>query len=327
MNNNKIKGLCLSTLVLTAAISNLAKANETWNMPAAYSAKNYITSSYISFAETVTKHTNGELEIIVHPSGSLYAGSEILRAVRTGQVEIGGRYLGAHANEDSVFGLDTLPFIASTIPQAKELYRLSKPALEKALEERGMKLLFTAPWPAQGLFHKNEVNSIEDMEGVKFRAYDKNTSQLAKLMKAIPTKTEASEISQAFSTGVAESMIGSGAIGVFQKLWDYVDYFYTVNAWIPKSGVIVNLDAWNSLSKENQMIVQEVASQTEINIWSQVESVTLSYNTILAENGMNVVAPSESLKASLSDFGRQISIEWSEDASEESKQVLEDYLN
>ena len=114
--------------------------------------QDFITAQYIEFAETVTKNSNGALEIVVHPSGSLYKASEILRAVRSGQVPIGARYIGAHAKEDPIFGVDTVPFLATNAEEAWKLYQASKPALEAALEKRGMKLLFTAVWPPQGLF-------------------------------------------------------------------------------------------------------------------------------------------------------------------------------
>ena len=315
----------LATATVAATFVAGATFAETWDLPAAYSAKNHVSASYIDFAEQVTANSNGDLEIVVHPSGSLYAGGEILRAVRSGQVPIGGRYMGAHAKEDSIFGLDTVPFLATDFDQAWDLYQTSRPAIEAALEERGMKLLFMAPWPPQGLFVTDEVNSIADMAGKKFRAYDASTSRLAGLMGAVPTTTEATEISQAFSTGVADSMIGSGAIGVFQKLWDYVGNFYTVNAWIPKSAVIVNADAFNGLSSETQAVVLAAANSAEASVWQKVTDVTAGYNVTLAENGMNVQAPSEQLMKEFLEIGATMSAEWSENASGAGKAAMEAY--
>ncbi len=321
----------LRCAVLAAAAISLfsfpALAGEKWDMPAAYSSKNHVSAAYAHFADLVGEKTGGELEIVVHPAGSLYKGSEIMRAVRSGQVPIGGRYLGAHASDDPVFGLDTVPFLATDFDEARLLYDASKDAIAAALEERDMKLIFAAPWPPQGLFAKKEIASAADMEGVRFRAYDANTSRLAQLMGAIPTKTEATEISQAFSTGVAESMIGSGAIGVFQKLWDYVDYFYLVNAWIPKSVVIVNMDAWDELSPETQAAVLEAGAEAEAAVWTRVTEVTDGYNATLAENGIDVVEPSEQLKEDLRKIGETMAAEWAEEADDNGKAAIEAYLS
>ncbi|WP_349360364.1 TRAP transporter substrate-binding protein [Stappia sp.] len=319
-----MKRFALGVAAAAMLAAGAARA-ETWDMPVAYSAGNHISQSYLAFAQEVTENSDGALEIVVHTAGSLYAGAEILRAVRSGQVPIGGRYMGAHANEDPIFGLDTVPFLATDMEQAWKLYEASRPAIEAALEERGMKLLYMAPWPAQGLFSKPEVNSLEDMAGVKFRAYDAPTSRLAGLMGAVPTTTEASEISQAFSTGVAEAMIGSGAIGVFQKLWDYVDHFYTVNAWIPKSAVVVNRDAFDALDEETRAVVLRAAEKAEADVWANVEEVARGYNETLAENGMKVLAPSQALADGFAAIGRTMSEEWVENAGERGAEVLRVY--
>ena len=325
LSRTLIAGALASAMILSASVFSPLAAADKWDMPAGYSAKNFITKSYISFAETVTKNSGGKLEIVVHPSGSLYKASEILRAVRSGQVPIGGRYMGAHAKEDPLFGIDTVPFLATNADEAWKLYQASKPALEAALEERGLKLLFTAVWPPQGLFVKKKVDSVDDMKGVKFRAYDAGTTRLANLMDAVPTKTEATEIGQAFSTGVAESMIASGAIGVFRKMWDYVDYFYEVNAWLPKSAVVVNMDAWNGLDDATKKVVLDAAAETEKAVWAAMEPTNDGYKKTMADNGINVLEPSAELKAGLKKIGETMSAEWAEAAGEKGAAVIKAY--
>lgn len=304
---------------------SLPAAAETWDMPTAYSGQNFVTKGYVVFADDVKARTGGALEIVVHPAGSLYKGSDILRAVREGQVPIGARYMGAHSSEDPLFGIDAIPFLATSRDEAWKLYQASKPALEKAFEERGLKLLFTAVWPPQGLWIGKEVNGVADMKGVKFRAYDTTTTRLAELMGAVPTKTEAAEIAQAFSTGVAESMMASAAIGVFQKMWDYVDHYYTVNAWLPKSAVFVNLDAWNGLDAKTKEAVLAAAADAEQKVWAAMDTANEDYLVTLRENGMTVAPPSEQLSGDLRKIGETLSDEWSAEAGDRGKAVIEAY--
>jgi TRAP-type C4-dicarboxylate transport system substrate-binding protein len=318
-------GVAAAVAFALAGGASTVSAGEKWDMPAGYSAKNFITKSYIKFAEDVKAGTNGDLEIVVHASGSLYKANEILRAVREGQVPIGARYMGAHASEDPIFGVDTVPFLATNGEEAWKLYQASKPTLEAALGERGMKLLFTAVWPPQGLFAKKPVNSVADMDGVKFRAYDATTSRLAELMGSVPTKTEATEIGQAFSTGIAESMIASGAIGVFQKMWDYVDHYYTVNAWLPKSAVVVNMDAWNALDDKTKAVVTKAAGATEKAVWAAMTETNNGYNKTLADNGIAVAPPSEQLASELKKIGDTMTGEWQDAAGNRGKKVVDAY--
>ncbi|MDP2086447.1 MAG: C4-dicarboxylate ABC transporter substrate-binding protein, partial [Gemmobacter sp.] len=171
-----------SVLALAVASgSAFAQSAQKWDMPSAYGANSFIVRSFSDFANDVRMRTNGLIDIVVHPGGSLYAGAEIMRAVREGQVPIGERFMGAHANEDLIFGLDTLPFLATSQQDAWNLYQASKPALEQALAERNLKLLYTQLWAPQGLYSVREINSVEDMKGLRYRAYDTNTQRLAEL--------------------------------------------------------------------------------------------------------------------------------------------------
>jgi TRAP-type C4-dicarboxylate transport system substrate-binding protein len=312
-------------MILLALVTGPAWSAEKWDMAAAYPAKDYITSSYIAFAKQVTKHSGGTLKIKVHPSGSLVKGAEIFSAVESGRVAIGGLIIGAHAKEDPIFGVDTVPFLATDVDEARELYQVSKNALAYALKQRNMHLLFTAVWPPQGLFINKKVDNLADMKGVKFRSYDDGTTRLAELMGAIPTRTEATEIKQAFSTGVAESMISSSATGVFYKMWEHVEYFYEGNAWYPKSVVVVNLDAWNRLDGITKEVLVEQAAKAEKSVWAAMVPANNSYKKTMTHNGIKVRPPSSKLRKEFKKIGENLSREWAEAAGERGKQIIADY--
>src|SRR3546814_19190761 len=90
------------------------------------------------------------------PGGSLFSGGEIYRAVRTGQAPIGERLISALGNEDPLFEIDALPFLATSFDDAWKLYQASKPELEETLDAAGLKLLYTVAWPTQGPDAKEE---------------------------------------------------------------------------------------------------------------------------------------------------------------------------
>jgi len=327
-NSIRFKYLVATTakaiMILLALVTGPAWSAEKWDMAAAYPAKDYITSSYIAFAKQVTKHSGGALKIKVHPSGSLVKGAEIFSAVESGQVAIGGLIIGAQAKQDPIFGVDTVPFLATDVDQAWELYQVSKNALAYALKQRNMHLLFTAVWPPQGLFINKKIDSLTDMKGVKFRAYDDGTARLAELMGAIPIQTEATEIKQAFSTGAAESMISSSATGVFYKMWEHVDYFYEGNAWYPKSVVVVNLDAWNSLDGITREVLVAKAAEAEKSVWAAMVPANDSYKKTMTHNGIKVRPPSSKLRKEFKKIGETLSSEWAEDAGDRGKRIIAD---
>jgi len=313
----------LTLLALGLALST-AQA-EKWDMPVAYAASNYHTENAVQFAEDVQAATDGALEIVVHPSGSLFSGNEIKRAVQTGQAQIGERLISALGNENPIFEVDALPFLATSFEEARKLHEAARPTLEAILDSQNLKLLYTVPWPPQGLYANKPVESAADMEGLKFRAYNAATSRLAELMGAIPTQIEAAEISQAFATGVAESMISSGSTGYDRKLWEHTSHWYDVQAWLPKNMVVVNKNAWEELDEATQSAVLEAAAAAEERGWAKAEELAGWYAEQLAENGMEVLPPGEQLTSDFQEIGATMTDEWLERAGEEGQAILDAY--
>lgn len=307
------------------ALTASAAAAEKWDMPLAYAASNYHSQNAANFAAAVTAATGGELEIVAHASGSLFKGGEIFRAVRTGQAPIGERLISALGNEDPIFEIDALPFLATSFDDAWKLHLAAKPQMDTVLDEKGLKLLYAVPWPPQGLYNKKAVKSAEDMKGVKFRAYNQATSRLAQLMGAVPTKVEAAELSQAFATGVAESMISSGSTGYDRKVWEHVKYYYDVQAWLPKNMVVVNKESWGKLDAKTQGIVLGAAAMAEKSGWAKAEELTKWYTEQLSANGMEVGGPSDQLRADFIKIGDTMRAEWLKRAGDTGKSVIDAY--
>ena len=101
-----------AAVAVAAAGALPAMAAEKWDMPMAYSASNFHSENGVAFADCVRDATSGEIDITVHPGGSLFAGADIKRAIQTGQVQIGERLMSGHRNENAVFGFDSVPFLA-----------------------------------------------------------------------------------------------------------------------------------------------------------------------------------------------------------------------
>ena len=319
---NKISKLSCALALLIGFSSVQA---EKWDMPMAYADSNFHTQNGKLFAEAVKVATGGELEIIVHGGGSLFKGNEIKRAVQTGQVPIGERLLSAHQNENILFGFDSVPFLASSFADSQSLWQAARPHLEAELLKQNLVLLYAVPWPPQGLYFKQAVNSTADMEGIKFRSYNSATARMAELSGMLPVQIEAAELTQALATGVAESFISSGSTGYDRKVWDYLTHFYDVNAWLPRNYVFVNKRAWDALDSATQNIVKGVAMLAEQAGTTKSEQLSDWYKTQLAANGMSVQAAQGQLLTDLQGIGEVMTGEWLEQAGATGKSIVDSF--
>ena len=113
----------------------------------------------------------------------------------------------------------------------------------------------------------------------------------------LPVQIEAAEISQAFATGVAESMVSSGATGYDRKVWESLTHFYEVDSWLPRNYVFVNKDVWDGLDDSSKNVINGCAELAEYaGTWRAVEYTQFTLNGLRA-NGMNVQPAGDDLKA------------------------------
>ena len=315
----------ISVLVSLILSINIAIA-EKWDMALAYGAGNFHSANATEFAKNVTEKSGGKLTIVTHPGGSLFKGGEIFRAVRTGQAQIGERFMSALGKEDPLLEVDSQPFLATSYDDAMKLYNASKPEIVKGLDGKGLVFLYAVPWPAQGLYSKKAINSVSDLKGLKFRAYNSATIRIAELTGMAPTKIEAAEISQAFSTGAVESMITSPTTGKNSKIWENgVGYFYDIAAWFPKNMVIVNKDAWNKLDSATKKLVMSEAAVAEKKGWELSKKGNVADKKALSDAGMKVGKVNSALEKHFQKVGATMADEWKAKAGARGVSVLAAY--
>jgi TRAP-type C4-dicarboxylate transport system substrate-binding protein len=315
----------LAILAAAALAVGGAQAQTKWDMPTPYSEGEFHTRNVKAFAEEVGKATGGKLAIQVHSNGSLIKHPDILRAVSTGQVNIAEFLLGQFGNEDPVFAADNVPFVAAGYDNAWKFYQAQKPALQKSLQKRGMRLLYSVAWPGQGFYTKEPLKSVDDLKGTKFRTYSPLTARLAELLGASPTVIQVPEIPQMFATGAVHAMITSSATGTSTKAWEFVKNYYKTSAFHPKNVVVVNQRGFSRLPKDQQSAVTKAAAAAEKRGWEMSKAREKEGDETLAKNGMSVREPDAAMKARFQKIGEQMAQEWEKSAGAEGQAILKAY--
>ena len=273
-----------SLAFMFASALGLAQAQTKWDLASAYPVSNFHTQNLQALAADIEKATNGKLKIVVHPNGSLFPANGIKRAVQTGQAQMGELLVSSLANENPIFGVDSIPFLATSYKEAAKLWALSKGPIEKALQKQGIKVLYAVPWPPQGLYSKNPITSGTDLKGLKWRAYNPATSKIAELVGA--------------------------------------QYYYEIDAWLPNNILMVNQKDFDSLDKPTQAILVKLSAEAQKRGWEVSEKKNKSDKETLAKNGMIVGPPSPALKNDLDRVGRIMVAEWIRSAGEEGQQII-----
>jgi len=312
----------LAAALLTLGALTASQAQTKWDLPAAYPATNFHTENLTQFAADVDKATGGKLKITVHANASLFKANEIKRAVQGGQAPIGEVLLANFENENPIYGVDGIPFLATSYAESKKLAEAQKPVLQKLLASQGMMLLYTVPWPPQGIYVKKEIASVADMRGLKWRAYSPATAKIAELIGAQPVTIQAAELSQALATGVVESYMSSGSTGYDSKTYESIKYWYDTQAWLPKNGILVNRKAFDALDKPTQDALMKAAAEAEARGWKVSEEKNAWYKKALTDKGMKIMTPSPKLVADLKQVGGIMLTDWQKKAGADGDAVI-----
>jgi TRAP-type transport system periplasmic protein len=303
-------------------LSTAAMAQTKWDMPTPYADGNFHTKNVRQFAADVKAATSGRLDIVVHSNASLLKLPEIKRGVQTGQVQIGETLMSTMGNEDAMFAVDAIPGLATSYAASRKMWGIAQPYVAARFEKQGLIALYSVAWPPQGIYAKKELSALTDLKGQKFRAYNPATARFAELLGASAITVQAAEIAQAFRTGVAESMISSGATGVDTQAWDYLTHYYDLNAFLPQNIVFVNKAAFDALSEADRKAVRDAGAAAEKRGWDTSAAENEGYKKTMAEKGMKVLPPTDAMKSDVTKIGETMAAEWAKRAGPDGDAVL-----
>lgn len=318
----------LERLALGAAFAlsaSAAVAQTKWDMPTPYSDGTFQTVNVRSFVEDVTKSSGGKLAITVHSNASLVKMPEMKRAVQSGQVPLGEVLISVLANEDAMFGFESVPGVAPSYAEARKLHNLAKGQIAARLEKQGMMYLYSVAWPPQGIYTKKPITALADLKGAKFRSYNPATARFAELIGAVPATIQVPEIAQAFRTGVLDAMITSGATGVDQQAWDFLTHYYDTQTFLPQNVVFANKKAFDALPDDVKKAVREAAARAEDRGWKMSEELNEGYKKTLASKGINVLPATDAMKAEVKKIGETMAAEWAKKAGPDGEKLLADF--
>ena len=320
-----LRCLALAAAVAAALTAAPASAQIKWTLPSAYPADNFHTENLSAFARDVADVTGGKLAITVHPNASLFPAPAIKSAVRIGQAQMGEILISLHDNEDAVYGVDVVPFLAASYDEARKLWAASRPVIERKFAAQGLMVLYAVPWPPQGIYASKEINSVDDMKGLSWRVYNSGTQRIAQIVDAYPVTIQAADLRRALATGLINALMTSGATGYDAKVWESMSYFYDTQAWLPKNVTFVNKAAYDQLDQPTQQALLKVAAAAEARGWWRSQDRTKWYLEQLTANGMRVLPPSGALKTGLQRIGKQLTAEWVAKAGADGRAVIDAY--
>lgn len=308
------------------AIGMSASAATTWIMASGYPEDNFLTQNIRTFIDEVDKESKGRLKIDLRSSDTLIKLDAVKRAVQVGQVPIGEIRMGVYGNEGPMYILDSLPNIAKDYNEAMLLTEAQKPFFNSLFAKNGMRIITYVAWPGQGFYTKGPVSIPADFKGKKLRIYSPATQKMGELLGFQPVTLPFSEITQAFASGLIESLFTSAQTGTDTQAWENTKYFTYTGTMHNKNAIIVSERAFRALEGDLQKILLEAGERATQRGWELSKKANKEKLDTLRSHGMAVTDASPAIQDAMQKVGETMMEDWRKAASPEERQVLDAYV-
>jgi TRAP-type C4-dicarboxylate transport system substrate-binding protein len=316
-----VSGLCIALCVQVAAHGSTVNIN----LATAYAADSFHTLNLQQYADEMAKASNGKVLIKIYPAGTLLKPTDIFQGVRDGKAEGGEVIMSSLAKEIPLFGMDALPFIVSGYTDARRMWEVSRPSVEKALSDRGLQLLYAVAWPPQNLYSREAITAMKDFKGLSMRTYNHATVRIAELIGAKPVTIQVIDLSRAIADGKLDLMLTSSWTGVETKSWSRMQHYYKVNAWFPKNVVFVSKKVFDGLDADAKKKLLTLAETAEQRGWKLSQNSDQDFESQLAANKIHVSNIDPFIRRYLDRIGENLAREWLKQAGNDELKVLLKY--
>ncbi|GAB2046000.1 TRAP transporter substrate-binding protein [Agathobaculum sp. TL06] len=229
------------------------------------------------FKELVEEGSGGNITVDIFHGGTLGSEQNHIQAQKDGSIEMlfsGTAGIGLYVPElavlESFFAFDSNDELNATLDSVWT-------DIDQAMQDEGFKLLgvFNDASTRQ-ILSSTPINSFEDASGLKMRTpsspiYIECITALGMQSVTMPL----GDVYTSLQTNAIAAMEGTIDIVRNQKFFEQAKYYIETEHVFPALYVTYNLDAWNNLSENTQVLIADAVEQS------------VSYQNELSEKNLN----------------------------------------
>ena len=324
--------------VATAAASTLAapaiaQGTLQWKMVTAW-PKNLPGPGVAAqlLADRITALSGGRIEVKLYAAGELVPGPGVFDAVAEGTAELYHAvpaYWGSKSKGILLFG--SQPFGLRADEQVGWLAHGGGQALYDEIYARfGLKpFLCGNSGPQWAGWFRKEINSVDDLKGLRFRTTGLASEMCAKLGMAVQAMS-GRDMFQALQSGALDAgeFIGpwsDSALGYYQVAKNY--YWPGVGEPSSAEECAVNMQAYEALPDDLKQAVSYACSSLYNDVWTEYSTKhAQALQQLVAEQGVMVKKLPDDVMVAMGNAAGEVIADLREDSDELVKRITESFL-
>jgi len=228
------------------------------------------------WTEILPTASDGKLtaELTTHDQMGI-KGGDVFRMLGEGVFDVGMTVADyAVSDTPALEGLD-VPLIATDASSARDMVNAARPMIDDIYADVfNAKVLAIAPYPPQVVFCNAEIATLADLKDKKIRASGRMTGKLLEALGAEAVSVSFGEVPGALQKGVVDCAVTGAGSGYSAGWWEVSTHLMPIplGGWDPVV-TAMNLDKWNTLSPEDQSLIEtQVSENLEDPAWTTAQS-------------------------------------------------------
>lgn len=284
----KLVTLCLTLVLLMGCTTAMAAKKFTFSH--VFATDHPVHIALTEANEMLKELSGGEMELEIFPNGTYATYNDAITNVQLGGLDFA--CLDSAADWLTKAGVLLGPYVFRSYDHFEnfkqaDFYDDLKAEIGEAV---GVHQFDHYNFGFRHLTANKEINGVKDFEGLVLRCVDfPPYSELQKVFDVNITAIPIGDVYMALQTGVADCEENPVTQIVTMKFYEVQKYLMMTGHMLAVSGTVMNLDTWNSLTAEEQAILEEVFTFEANRI---DELVQQNEEALIAEceaNGMTVI--------------------------------------
>ncbi len=312
------------SLLSVAFVSPAAAADFEWKLFTFFGVNDMPSNLHRTFAEDLTKATNGRLKVTVYAGGELpYKISDVLRVVASNQVQAGDIVPGGHLGEMPGLNVFDVPFVCTSMSGFAKAVEAARPTIDGFLKEK-FDIVSLLHWtmPPQQLWLSKNPASIDDVKGGKFRMWSRMHVGMLEKLGAVGVTVSAAEVVAALDRKVIDGAITATIPAVDWRLYDNAKYGYLLSFQMGHQLIGVNGAEFRKLPADLQAIVLAKSREWQGRYIKAIEEADMAARGRFKEKGGVLVEPAAADVARARTLMRPILDQWAKDNGENAQKLM-----
>jgi TRAP-type C4-dicarboxylate transport system substrate-binding protein len=211
-----------------------------------------------AFAEDVAQATGGRLRIRVFSAGELpYRAPDVVRAVATGQVQMGDVAVGFASGDIPEANVLAMPFLCNSYESFDRALPAVAPSVDELLRGKfGIEVGIHWTMPPQNIWLNRPVTTLAQLRGLKVRTWNPEQVEMMRLLGGSPISITSAEVIPALERRTIDAAITSALSANDWRAYDIVRTGFMANITMGHQVMMANGDAMRRLPGDVQQILR-----------------------------------------------------------------------